>query len=115
MEGSCLKQDKATFNRSKIANVYTVYELDKTYVKTHPTLVNCLFGAVSKTKNSDIDKNKYSGYGTGFDRTGVYFLRDGSFGINVVIFGIDMCSSAHVDSKGKDILILGTGPTQGLS
>ena len=113
MEGSCLKQDKATFNRSKIANVYTVYELDKTYVKTHPTLVNCLFGAVSKTKNSDIDKNKYSGYGTGFDRTGVYWC-DGSFGINVVIFGIDMCSSAHVDNKGKDILILGTGPTQGL-
>ena len=114
MEGSCLKQDKATFNHRKIANIYTVYELDKTYVKTHPTLVNCLFGSASKTKNSDIDKNKYSGYGIGFDRTGVYFLRDGSFGINVVIFGIDMCSSTHVDNKGKSILILGTGPTQGL-
>ena len=25
-----------------------------------------------------------------------------------------MSSSAHVDNKGKDILILGTGPTQGL-
>ena len=25
-----------------------------------------------------------------------------------------MISSAHVDNKGKDILILGTGPTQGL-
>ena len=27
------------------------------------------------TKNADIDKNKYSGYGIGFDRTGVtYYL-----------------------------------------
>ena len=25
-----------------------------------------------------------------------------------------MSSSAHVDNKGKDILILGEGPTQGL-
>ena len=54
--GSCLKQDKTTFNHGKIMNIYIVYELDKTYTKTNPTLVNCLFGAVSKTKNADIDK-----------------------------------------------------------
>ena len=108
--GSCLKQDESTFNHGKIVNIYIVHELDKTYVKTHPTLVNCLLGAVSITKNPD--KNKYSGYEIGFDRTGVYFLPDGCFGRNVVIFGVDMSSSAHVDNKGKDILILGTGPTQ---
>ena len=54
--GSCLKQDKITFNHGKIVNIYTVYKLDKTYVKTNPTLVNCLFGAVSITKNADIEK-----------------------------------------------------------
>ena len=113
-KGSCLKQDKATFNHGKAVNIYIVCELDKTYVKTHPTLVNCLFGAVNITKNADIDYNKYSGYGIGFDRTGVYLLPDGSFGRNVVIFGVDMSSSVHVDNKGKDILILGKGPTQGL-
>ena len=91
----------------KIANIYIVYELDKAYVKTHPTLVNYLFGAVSITKNADIDKKKYSGQRIGFDRTGVYLLPDGSFGRNVVIFGVDMSSSAHVDNKGKYILILG--------
>ena len=32
---------------------------------------------------------------------------------NVIIFGADMSSSAHVDNKKKDILILGVGPTQG--
>ena len=110
--GSCLKLDKSTFNHGKIVNIDIVHELDKTCVKTHPTLVNCLFGAVSTTKNADIDKKKYSGYGIGFDWTGVYLLPDGSFDRNVVIFGVDMNSSVH--NKGKDILILGQGPTQGL-
>ena len=101
--GSCLKQDKSTFNHGKIVNIYIIYELDKTYVKSHPTLVNCLFGAVSITKNADIDKNKYSGYGIGFDRTGLYLLPSGRFGRNVIVSGVDM-----------DLLILGKCPTQGL-
>ena len=29
-----------------------------------------------------------------------------------MIFGADMNSSIHIDYKGKDILILGIGPTQ---
>ena len=33
---------------------------------------------------------------------------------NVLIFAADMSSSVHVDNKGKDIVILGEGPTQGL-
>ena len=35
-------------------------------------------------------------------------------GRNVIIFGANLSSSAHIDSKGKDILILSKGPTQGL-
>ena len=58
LRGSCLKQDKSTFNHGKIVNIYIVYEIDKIYTKSHPTLVNCLFGAVSIAKNADIDKNK---------------------------------------------------------
>ena len=112
--GSCLKQDKSTFNHGKIINIQIVYEIDKIYIKTDPTLVNCLFGAVNITKNADIDKNKYSGYEIGFHRTGIYLLPDGSFCRNEVIFGVDMSSSTHVDNKGKDILILGKGPTQWL-
>ena len=78
------------------------------------TLVNCVFGAVSLTKNADIDKYKYSGYGIGFDRGGSFSFPGVGFGSNVIISGVDMSSSVHVDSKGKDILILGKGPTQGL-
>ena len=33
-----------------------------------PTLKNCLFGGATLTKNTDIDKYGYSGYGTGFNR-----------------------------------------------
>ena len=75
------------------------------------TLKNCLFGAVSLTKNVDIDKYGYSGYGIGFDRkSSVSFPSDG-FSQNVIIFGVDMSSSAHIDNKKNDILILGKGPT----
>ena len=31
-----------------------------------------------------------------------------------IIFGVDMSSSAHIDNKKKDILVLAKGPTQGL-
>ena len=33
---------------------------------------------------------------------------------NVIVFGSSMSSSVHVDNRGKDILTLGKGPTQGL-
>ena len=32
----------------------------------------------------------------------------------MIIFGVDMSSSIHIDNKKKDILILRRGPTQGL-
>ena len=67
--GSCLKQDKATYNHGTIVNIYIVYEISKYYnISSYPALENCLFGAVSLTKNADIDQYKYSGYGICFDR-----------------------------------------------
>ena len=108
--GSCLKQDKITSNHGKTVNIYIVYELDKTYIVATPTLVNCLFGTVSLTKNADFDKYKYSEYGIGFDRGSVYSVGNG-IGRNVIIFEVDMSSYVHVDNTGKGILILGKGPT----
>ena len=56
INGSCLKQDKITFNHGKIVNIYIVYEINNNNNKNsyYPTLKNCLFGAVSLTKNTDI-------------------------------------------------------------
>ena len=112
-KASCLKQDKITYSHGKIINIYIVYELDKIYFNTSPMLLNCLFGAVSWTKNADIDKSKYFGYGNGFDRGRVYSVGN-DFGRNVIIFGVDMSSSVHVDNKRKEISILGKSQTQGL-
>ena len=70
----------------------------------HPTL----------TKNDDIEKYGYSGYGIGFDRRSSFSFPRCGFGQNVIIFGADMSSSPHIDNKKKNILVLGRGPTQGL-
>ena len=60
--GSCLKQDIATFNHKKVVNIYIVYEISKSInISDYPTLENCLVGAVTLTKNADIDKYGYSG------------------------------------------------------
>ena len=66
-----------------------------------------LFGGVQLAKNGDPDKYVSSAYGIGFDSRFEFSLPDGSVGKIVIIFGIDMSSSVHVDNKGKDILILG--------
>ena len=115
--GPCLKQNKVTFNHGKIVNIYIVYRLIKLsnpYKNNNLTVKNALFGAVTLTKNADIDKYKYSGYGIAFDKKSSFSLPNGENGQNVIIFGVDMNSSIHIDNKGKDILILGKGLMQGL-
>ena len=110
--GSCLKQSKISYTHGKVVNIYIVYELGASSSHDNdPTLKNCLFGAVTLTKNADIDKCGYSDYGIGFDRRSSFSFPSGGFGQNVIIFGVDMSSSAHIDNKKNDILILGKGPT----
>ena len=107
--------NKLIYSYGRKVNVYIVYELGASGSNdSDPTLKNCLFGAVTLTKNEDIEKYGYSGYGIGFDRRGRFSFPSGGFGQNVIIFGVDMSSSIHIDNKGKDILILGVGQTQGL-
>ena len=79
-----------------------------------PTLKNCLYGAVTLTKNADIDKYGCSGYGIGFDRRGSLSFPSGGFGQNVLIFGVDMSFSTRSDNKKKDMLVLGIGRREGL-
>ena len=66
--GSCLKQPKISYTHGTIVNIYIVFELGTSGSNdSDPTLKNCLFGAVTLTKNADTDKYGYSGYGIGFD------------------------------------------------
>ena len=103
--GSCLKQDKVTYTHGKIVNIYIVYEINKkdNTIISDPTLENCLFGAVTLTKQVNIDKYGYSGYGIGFDRKGSFSFSGGGYGQNVIIFGVDMSSSIHIDNKKRHI------------
>ena len=55
--GSCLKQSGHILTHKKIVSIYIVYELAASSSHTSdPTIKNCLFGAVTLTKNADIEK-----------------------------------------------------------
>ena len=98
----CLKQSNnpLTYAYGSRVNIYIVYELGASSSNdSDPTLKNCSFGAVTSTKNADIKQYGYSGYGIGFDRRGSFPFPDGGFGQNVLIFGVDMSSSTHIDNK----------------
>ena len=111
--GSYLKQPKFTFTHKKVVNIYIVYELGASSShSSDPTIKNCLYGAVTLTKNADIEKYKYSGNGIRFDRRSSFSFPSGGYGQNVLIFGAYMSSSIHIDDEKKDILVLGRGPTQ---
>ena len=101
--------------KKKTVNIYIVYELARSSSHSdNPTLKNSLFGAVTLTKNALIDKYSYSGYRIVFDRKSSFSFPGSRFGQNVLIFGADMSSSAHIDNNKKDILVLAKGPTQRL-
>ena len=97
-----MKQDSVIFNHKKVVNNYVVFEISKSInISDYPTLENCLFRAVSLSKNADINRYKNSGYGIGFDRHGnVSFLGIG-LGRNIIIVGVDMSSSRKTDKEKK--------------
>ena len=83
--GSCLKQNAITYKHGRLVNIYIDYEINKNdnTTSSDTTLENCLFGAVTLTKNADIDKCKYSGCGVGFHRKGSFSFLDVGLGRNV--------------------------------
>ena len=104
INGSCLKQDSATFDHGKVVNIYIVYEISKNItISDYPTIENSLFGAAILTKNTDIDKYKYSRYGIGSDRRGGFSSPGKGLGRNVIMFGVEMSSSTKIDNRRKDI------------
>ena len=103
------------FTHKSVVNIYILSDIDSWSIIQGADLAlgNSLFGAFRLIDNADPDKYKYSGYGIGFDARRSFSLSDGSrFGKYVTIF--DMSLSVHIDTKKKDILILGKGATDGL-
>ena len=99
----CLKQsNNVTYDSGSKVNIYITYELGASISNdSDPTLNNCLFGAVTLTKNADIDKYGYFGYGIGFDGRESFLFPGGEFGENILILAVDMSSSGHIDNKKK--------------
>ena len=109
--GSFLNRCPPTIFHGNIVNVYIVYEITSNYNNSNcPTVENCLFGSVKLTKNPDIDKHGYSGYGIGFDRKASFSIGN-EIGKTVIIFGVDMSSSSKINNRKTDNLILGKGST----
>ena len=73
-----------------------------------------MFGAVSLTKNADIDQYKYSEYGIGFDRKCEFSFGNG-FGSNCIIFEADLSSSSYANNKNNNILVLGKDFVRGIN
>ena len=114
-KGSCLKQDKVTYNHEAIVNIYIVYEISKNYsISSYSTLETCFFGDVSLTKNADIGKYKYSGYGIGFDSYGEFGIGNG-LGKSCIIFVADLSSSSSYANSKKNIFVLGKDFVQGIN
>ena len=80
-DGSCLTQEKVTFNHGKVVNICIDFKIIKiANIGKHDyylTLQDALFVAVSLTKNSDIDK-----YGIQLMELGL--IEDQGFHIQVV-------------------------------
>ena len=115
--GSCLKTTEKHFYYPSLIelNTYIVYELNSNLNNFNLALENCLFGAVNLTKNVDIEKYKYMGYGIGFDLRGTFLFPDGSFGKNLITFRADMSSSVHANNKINNMLVLSKDFIQGIN
>ena len=99
-----------------VINIYIVYKLDPiaTSRDTTFTIQNALFGAMQITKNTDINKYNYKGYGICFDgrKEFTHVRKRGNFsdttdGRNVIIFGVDMSFSKHANNKRNNIYVMG--------
>ena len=84
------------------------------YLNIDFNLKSCLFGAVKLTKNADLDKYSYSGYGIGFDSRSLSSFPNFNWIKNVAFFGVDNSSSIYIDNKKKYILVVGESATHEL-
>ena len=94
-----MRQKAIAYNYKKVANLYVVYEITNFKHNNNPILTNELFGAIKLTKNADIKRYKYSGYGISFDSQIFYNHPSGGIARDIIIFGVDMSSTTNTANK----------------
>ena len=104
-------------NFDKTVNIYVVYMLDPiaSTRNTDFTIQNALVGAVNVTKNADISKNKYKGYGLCFDEGGTFSKDNINNGRKVLIFGVHESSLTHTNNENNNIYVMGDLFVQGIN
>ena len=100
-----------------VINIYIVYKLDPIATSrdtTTFTMQNSLFGAMQITKNADISKYNYEGYGICFDgrKEFAHVRKRGNFNDttmarSVLIFGVDISFSKNANNKRNNIYVMG--------
>ena len=109
LNGSCLKQDKATFTPSNKVHLFIVYELDtwskdlntNFILKSNSLKLKLNFYSKTLTKNADPDKYSYFGFGIGFDSHSPFLHQNFDWSKNVIIFRVDNNSSVHTNNEKK--------------
>ena len=103
------QKDSEVITSGSIVNIYITYKLTLKSISSTNALKNSLFGAIEvKKPNNTTDPHKYvySGYGIGFDCTGLLTYHDGRQARNVVIFDA-LSNSQHDNNKTQNVLVLG--------
>ena len=104
-----LKKESILYEQKQIANIYVVYERSSYIISSTISFHNCLLGAITVTRNGNIDtnKHKYSGYGLAFSSKTYLHKDSGKRAYDLIIFGADLSSSAHAENKKNNVLVLG--------
>ena len=103
-KGHYLAHEKQSNFNKDIANFYIVYKFDEwPNIDLKYPFCNGLFGSVN---------SQYSGRGISFDSRGSWSHEDGTYAVNVFIFGTDNSNSRYEDNKKADFTVLGLGSSQ---
>ena len=123
--GNHFQQNKVIIpNNKNVINIYCVYELQLITARRSDTFTiqNALFGAMQITKNADISKYNYKGYGICFDEGGTFghTIKEDNFNHttnarNALIFGPDMSSSVHATNRANHIYVMGKAFDQSIN
>ena len=99
-KGRRLNQRNTTFTPLNVITYFIIYELDtwSRELNSDVNLKDCLFGGVKLAENAEQDKYVCSGYGIGFVWRPLFSLPNFDCCKNVIIFGVDMTSSVHINN-----------------
>ena len=95
-----------------VINIYIVYKLDPIATSRDTstfTIQNSLFGAMQITKNADISKYNYKGYGICFNgrKEFAHVRKRGNFNDTTMARNVNVSFNKHANNKRNNIYVMG--------